>query len=123
MPIALWERAFTTVLLGRTRLPRMLAAAADVESRRGNVLVAERNYRLASEGVDHLISNVTPFEEKDFLLASMGTIYLGRARLALQQHDSEAAFTALEQVYARGIAESLRLHSDRDRMALEFTDR
>ena len=103
-------------------LPRMLAAAADVESRRGNVLAAERNYRLASEVVDHLVSNVTPFEEKDFLLASMGSIYLGRARLALQQHDSEAAFTALEQVYARGIAESMRLHSDRDRMALEFTE-
>src|ERR1035437_6251701 len=56
-------------------LPRMLAAAAEVESRRGNVLAAERNYRLASEVVDHLVSNVTPFEEKDFLLASMGSIY------------------------------------------------
>ena len=102
-------------------LPRLLAAAADVEVRRGNMLAAERNYRLAGDVVDHLISNVTPFEEKDFLLASMGSIYLGQARLALQQHDPEAAFKAIEQVYARGIAESLRWHSERDRWALELT--
>ena len=102
-------------------LPRLLAAAADVESRRGNVLGAERNYKLASEVVDRLASNVTPFEEKDFLLASMGSIYLGQARLALQRNDPEAAFKALEPVYARGIAESLRWHSERDRLALELT--
>ena len=54
------------------------------------MLAAERNYRLAGNVVDHLISNVTPFEEKDFLLASMGSVYSGQARLALQQHDSEA---------------------------------
>ena len=102
-------------------LPRLLATAADVESRRGNMLAAERNYRLAGNVVDHLISNVTPFEEKDFLLASMGSVYSGQARLALQQHDSEAAFKAIEQVYARGIAESLRWHSERDRWAMELT--
>ena len=45
---------------------------------------------------------------------------MGRARLALQQHDPEAAFKALEQVYARGIVESLRWHSERDRLALEL---
>jgi len=103
-------------------LPRQLAAEADIESRHGNILAAERNYRLASQVVDRLITNVTPFEEKDFLLASMGSIYFGQARLALQQHDSESAFKALEQVYARGIAESLRWHSGRDRLALELTE-
>ena len=101
-------------------LPQLLAAAADVEVRRGNLQAAERNYKLAGDVVDRLISNVTPFEEKDFLLASMGSIYLGRARLALQQHDPEAAFKALEQVYARGIVQSLRWHSGRDRLALEL---
>jgi hypothetical protein len=85
------------------------------------MVAAERNYRLAGNVVDHLISNVTPFEEKDFLLASMGSVYSGQARLALQQHDSEAAFNAIEQVYARGIAESLRWHSERDRWAMELT--
>jgi CHAT domain-containing protein len=102
-------------------LPHQLAAAADVESRRGNVLAAQRNYRLASDVVDHLISNVTPFEEKDFLLASMDSIYLGQLRLALEKHDPESAFKALEQVPARGIAESLHWHSERDRLALELT--
>jgi len=102
-------------------LPRVLAAAADVEARRGNMAAAERDYRLASNTVDHLISTVTPFEEKDFLLASMSSIFLGQARLAVQQHDPEAAFKALEQVDARGIAESLRWRSERDRMAVELT--
>jgi CHAT domain-containing protein len=97
-----------------------LAGAADLDSRRGNVLGAERNYKLAGDAVDRLLGNVTPFEEKDFLLASMGPVYLGQVRLALQQHDSEAAFRAMEQVYARGIVESLRCHSKRDRLALEL---
>ena len=102
-------------------LPQVLAAAADVEAKRGNVAAAERNYRAASDVVDHLISTVTPFEEKDFLLASMSAIYLGQARLALQQHNPEAVFKALEQVDARGIAESLRWRSERDRLAVELT--
>ena len=102
-------------------LPHVLAAAADVDARRGNVAAAERNYRLASDVVDHLIGTVTPFEEKDFLIASMSSIYIGQARLALQQNNPEAAFRALEQVDARGIAESLRWYSQRDRLTLEWT--
>ena len=51
----------------------------------------------------------------------MGPVYLGQAQLALQQDDAEGSFNALEELYARGIAESLRWRSDRDRLTLELT--
>ena len=102
-------------------LPRLLATSAEVELKRGDFSQAERNYRLASDLVDRLLTNVTPFEQKDFLLASMGSIYLGQARLALMMHSPERAFDALEHGYARGIAESLRSYPERDRLALDLT--
>ncbi|MFN7998437.1 MAG: CHAT domain-containing protein [Bryobacteraceae bacterium] len=102
-------------------LPRVLATSAEVEFKRGNVYGAERDYRLASQLVDRLLTNVTPFEQKDFLLASMSPIYLGHARLALKMHNPASAFEALEHGYARGIAESLRTDQERDRLALALT--
>ena len=101
-------------------MPRLLATAAEVELKRGDLSQAERSYSLASDLVDRLLTNVTPFDQKDFLLASMSSIYLGQARLALMLHRPEKAFDALEHGYARGIAESLRSYSDRDRLALDL---
>ena len=69
-------------------LPRLLATSAEVEMKRGNLAQAERNYQLASDLVDRLLTNVTPFDQKDFLLASMSPIYLGQARLALMHAQS-----------------------------------
>ncbi len=102
-------------------LPRLLATSAEVELKRGDLSQAERSYRLASDLVDRLLTNVTPFDQKDFLLASMSSIYLGQARLALMLHSPERAFDALEHGYARGIAESLRSYPERDRLALDLT--
>ena len=102
-------------------LPRVLATSAEIDLKRGNLLKAERTYALASRLVDGLLTNVTPFEQKDFLLASLGSIYLGQARLALLKRNPEGAFNALEEVYARGIAGSLRSHSEQDRLALQLT--
>jgi CHAT domain-containing protein len=102
-------------------LPRVLATSAEVELKRGNISSAERNYRLASEVVDRLLTNVTPFDQKDFLLASMNSIYVGQARLALKMRDAAGAFEALEHGYARGITESLRFYGERDRLALQLT--
>ena len=65
-------------------LPRTLATSAEVEMRGGHLSEAERKYSLASDLVDRLLTNVTPFEQKDFLLASIEPIYLGQARLALK---------------------------------------
>jgi tetratricopeptide (TPR) repeat protein len=102
-------------------LPRVLATSAEIDLKRGNLLKAERTYELASSLVDRLLTSVTPFEQKDFLLASLGSIYLGQARLALLKRNPEGAFNALEEVYARGIAGSLRSHSEQDRLALQLT--
>ena len=102
-------------------LPRLLATSAEVELKRGNLAQAERSYQLASDLVDRLLTNVTPFDQKDFLLASMNSIYLGQARLALMQHNPQKAFDALEHGYARGIAESLRPYPERDWLALDLT--
>jgi CHAT domain-containing protein len=102
-------------------LPLLLATSAEVELKRGDLSQAERSYRLASDQVDRLLTNVTPFDQKDFLLASMSSIYLGQARLALMMHSPEGAFDALEHGYARGIAESLRPYPERDRLALDLT--
>ncbi len=102
-------------------LPSVLATSAEVALRRGDVPGAERNFRLASELVDRLATTVTPFDEKDFLLASMSPIYLGQARLALRIHDPGKAFQALEHAYARGITESLRADRQRDQLALQLT--
>ena len=102
-------------------LPSVLATSAEVALKRGDVPGAERNFRLASELVDRLATTVTPFDEKDFLLASMSPIYLGQARLALRMHDPGKAFQALEHAYARGITESLRADRQRDRLALQLT--
>jgi CHAT domain-containing protein len=102
-------------------LPRTLATSAEVEMKGGHWSEADRKYSLASDLVDRLLTNVTPFEQKDFLLASMGPIYLGQARLALKMNNPEKAFGALEHGYARGIAESLRSYSERDRLALDLT--
>ena len=102
-------------------LPRLLATSAEVELKRGHLPQAERNYRMASDLVDRVLNNVTPFDQKDFLLASMSSIYLGQAHLALMRHSPERAFDALEHGYARGIAESLRSYPERDRLALDLT--
>ena len=102
-------------------LPSVLATSAEVALKRGDVPGAERNFRLASELVDRLATTVTPFDEKDFLLASMSPIYLGQARLALRMRDPGKAFQALEHAYARGITESLRADRQRDRLALQLT--
>ncbi len=102
-------------------LPRLLATSAEVELKRGDLSQAERNYRMASDLVDRVLNNVTPFDQKDFLLASMSSIYLGQAHLALMRHSPERAFDALEHGYARGIAESLRSYPERDRLALDLT--
>ena len=102
-------------------LPRVLATSAEIDLKRGNLLKAERTYALASSLVDRLLRSVAPFEQKDFLVASLGSIYLGQARLALLKRNPEGAFNALEEVYARGITESLRPNSERDRLALQLT--
>jgi CHAT domain-containing protein/tetratricopeptide (TPR) repeat protein len=102
-------------------LPRVLATSAEVALKRGDVPGAERDFRLASELVDRLATTVTPFDEKDFLLASMSPIYLGQARLALKMHNPAKVFGALEHAYARGITESLRADRQRDRLALQLT--
>ena len=102
-------------------LPRVLATSAEIDLKRGNLLKAERTYALASSLVDRILTSVTPFEQKDFLLASLDSIYLGQARLALLKRNPEGAFNALEELYARGITESLRPQSERDRHALQLT--
>jgi CHAT domain-containing protein len=103
-------------------LPRVLATSAEIALKRGNLSQAERTYARASGLVDRLLTSVTPFEQKDFLLASLASIYLGQVRLALLEHHPEGAFNALEEAYARGIAESLRAPSGQDRLALQLSE-
>lgn len=90
-------------------VPRSLAQLAAVEESRGQYQLADQLFSEATEIVDAILSTTTTANAKSSVAGSMDAIFLGHFELAAMHLNSPSkAFTVIEGVRGRSIADSLR---------------
>ena len=91
-------------------LPQLLAELAESEAAIGNVREADATFERATDFVVDLLSDLAQAADRNTLTATMGRVFEGHLRLALQQKDFEKAFRIVESARGRAIADLL-IHS------------
>ncbi len=90
-------------------VPRSLAQLAAVEESRGKYHVADQLFNEATDVVEAILSTTTTANAKSSVAGSMDAIFLGHFELAAMHLNSPSkAFTVIEGVRGRSIADSLR---------------
>ena len=90
-------------------VPRSLAQLAAVEESRGKYHIADQLFTEATDVVEAILSTTTTANAKSSVAGSMDGIFLGHFELAAMHLNSPSkAFTVIEGVRGRSIADSLR---------------
>lgn len=93
-------------------VPRSLAQLAVVEEAKGRYRTADGLFREASEIVEAMLATTTSPNAKSSLASSMDSVFVGHFELAATHlGNTGQAFTIIEGVRGRSIADTLRFHA------------
>ena len=93
-------------------VPRSLAQLAEVEGARGRYKTADGLFLEASEIVEAMLATTTSPNAKSSLASSMDSVFVGHFELAaIHLGNTGKAFTVIEGVRGRSIADTLRYRS------------